>query len=154
MWPTATSWRRSSRWYGTNIYEKAQFAFRQHGYYAAAYWTLICINVAFVNVLWIKKVRTKPALLFLVSVIVLIAMWLERFVIVVMSLAHDFLVSSWGIYIPTKWDWMTFFGTLGFFFVAFALFVRVLPMISIFEMRDLLPAAHVKPAALKEAESQ
>jgi Ni/Fe-hydrogenase subunit HybB-like protein len=141
-------------WYGTSIYEKAQFFFRQHGYYAFAYWTLISINVAFVNVLWIKKVRTSPPMLFLVSVIVLIAMWLERFVIVVMSLANDFLVSSWGIYIPTKWDWMTFLGTLGFFFVAFALFIRVLPMISIFEMRDLLPAAHVEPAALKEAESQ
>jgi Ni/Fe-hydrogenase subunit HybB-like protein len=141
-------------WYGTSVYEKAQFFFRQHGYYAAAYWTLIAINVGFVNVLWIKKVRTSPPMLFLVSVVVLIAMWLERFVIVVMSLAHDFLISSHGIYVPTKWDWMTFFGTLGFFFVAFALFIRVLPMISIFEMRDLLPAAHVKPAALKEAESQ
>jgi molybdopterin-containing oxidoreductase family membrane subunit len=138
-------------WYGTNSYEKAQFFWRQHGYYAAAYWTLIAINVGFVNVLWIKKVRTKPVLLFLVSVIVLIAMWLERFVIVVISLTHDFLVSSWGIYVPTRWDYMTFLGTLGFFFLAFALFIRVLPMISIFEMRDLLPSAHVKRAALKEA---
>ncbi len=141
-------------WYGSNTYEKAQFACRAARLLRSGYWTLIAINVGFVNVLWIKKVRTKPALLFLVSVIVLIAMWLERFVIVVISLAHDFLVSSWGIYVPTKWDWMTFFGTLGFFFVAFALFIRVLPMISIFEMRDLLPSAHVKPAALKEAESQ
>ncbi len=141
-------------WYGTNTYEKAQFFWRQHGYYAAAYWTLIAINVGFVNVLWIKKVRTKPVLLFLVSVIVLIAMWLERFVIVVISLTHDFLVSSWGIYVPTRWDYMTFLGTLGFFFLAFALFIRVLPMISIFEMRDLLPSAHVKADALKEAESQ
>ena len=138
-------------WYGTNSYEKAQFFWRQHGYYAAAYWTLIAINVGFVNVLWIKKVRTKPVLLFLVSVVVLIAMWLERFVIVVISLTHDFLVSNWGIYVPTRWDYITFFGTLGFFFLAFALFIRVLPMISIFEMRDLLPSAHVKRAALKEA---
>ncbi len=141
-------------WYSPNIYEKSQFFWRQHGYYALAYWTLIAINVGFVNVLWFKKVRTSPVLLFLVSVVVLIAMWLERFVIVVISLSHDFLVSSWGIYVPTRWDWITFFGTLGFFFLAFALFIRVLPMISIFEMRDLLPSAHVKGAALKEAKLQ
>ena len=141
-------------WYSPNVYEKSQFFWRQHGYYALFYWILIAINVGFVNVLWIKKVRTKPVLLFLVSVIVLIAMWLERFVIVIISLTHDFLVSSWGIYIPTRWDYITFFGTLGFFFLAFALFIRVLPMISIFEMRDLLPSAHVKSAALKEAKLQ
>ncbi|HLH09980.1 MAG TPA: NrfD/PsrC family molybdoenzyme membrane anchor subunit [Terriglobales bacterium] len=141
-------------WYGTSIYEKSQFYARAHGYYAVFYWILIAINVGFVNVLWIRKIRRSPVLLFLVSVVILIAMWLERFVIVVISLTHDFLVSNWGIYIPTRWDYITFFGTLGFFFFAFALFVRVLPMISIFEMRDLLPSAHVKLEALKEAESQ
>jgi molybdopterin-containing oxidoreductase family membrane subunit len=79
-----------------------------------------------------------------VSAVILTGMWLERFVIVVISLHRDFLNSSWGAYYPTKWDWMTFIGTLGFFLFAFFLFVRILPMISIFEMRTLLPEAEVK----------
>jgi molybdopterin-containing oxidoreductase family membrane subunit len=94
--------------------------------------------------LWIKKFRTKPVLLFLVSAVVLVGMWLERFVIVVMSLHRDFLTSSWGMYYPTRWDWMTFVGTIGMFLALIFLFVRVLPMISIFEIRTLLPEAEVK----------
>jgi molybdopterin-containing oxidoreductase family membrane subunit len=71
-------------------------------------------------------------------------MWLERFVIVITSLHRDFLPSSWGIYHPTVWDWATFLGTIGLFLTLFFLFIRVLPMISIFEMRTLLPEAKVK----------
>jgi molybdopterin-containing oxidoreductase family membrane subunit len=70
-------------------------------------------------------------------------MWLERFVIVVTSLHRDFLTSSWGMYRPTFWDWATFFGTIGLFLTLFFLFLRVLPMISIFEMRTILPQAKV-----------
>ena len=62
-------------------------------------------------------------------------MWLERFIIVVVSLHRDFLTSSWGMYYPTRWDWMTYIGTIGMFLSAMFLFVRILPMISIFEMR-------------------
>jgi molybdopterin-containing oxidoreductase family membrane subunit len=62
-----------------------------------------------------------------------------------MSLHRDFLPSSWGMYYPTRWDWMTFLGTIGMFLAAMFLFVRILPMISIFEMRTLLPEAEVKP---------
>jgi molybdopterin-containing oxidoreductase family membrane subunit len=73
-------------------------------------------------------------------------MWLERFVIVVTSLHRDFLPSSWGMFYPTRWDWMTFIGTLGLFVTLFFLFIRVLPMISIFEMRTIVPGAKVKGA--------
>jgi molybdopterin-containing oxidoreductase family membrane subunit len=73
-------------------------------------------------------------------------MWLERFEIVVTSLHRDFLPSSWGIYWGTRWDWMTFFGTIGLFITLFFLFIRVLPMISIFEMRTMVPGAKVKGA--------
>jgi Ni/Fe-hydrogenase subunit HybB-like protein len=128
-------------WYGGNPYEINMFMNRMTGIYAPFYWGLIFINIGFVNVLWWPKVRKSPVALFFVSIIILVAMWLERFVIVVISLQKDFLISSWGEYIPTKWDWATYIGTLGFFFAAFLLFIRVLPMISIFEMRDLLPAA-------------
>jgi len=81
---------------------------------------------------------------FLISFVVLVGMWLERFIIVVVSLHRDFLTSSWGMYYPTRWDWMTYIGTIGLFLSAMFLFVRVLPMISIFEMRTLLPEAEVK----------
>ena len=75
-------------------------------------------------------------------------MWLERFVIVVTSLHRDFLPSSWGMYVPTVWDWATYFGTIGLFLFMIFLFIRVLPMITIFELRMLLPGARVKePAA-------
>ena len=130
--------------YSGNKYELGMMMNRFHGYYAIPYWSLIAINVGFVNVLWFKKVRRSPVMLFFVSIIILLAMWLERFVIVVISLQKDFLPSSWGLYIPTRWDWATYIGTLGFFTAAFLLFIRVLPMISIFEMRDLLPAAKPK----------
>jgi molybdopterin-containing oxidoreductase family membrane subunit len=73
-------------------------------------------------------------------------MWLERFVIVVTSLHRDFLPSSWGMYYGTKWDWMIFIGTLGMFITFFFLFVRFLPMISIFEMRTMVPKAKVTEA--------
>ena len=128
-------------WYGGNPYEINMFWNRMTGVYAPFYWGLIFCNIGFVNILWWPKIRKSPVALFFVSVVILIAMWLERFVIVVISLQKDFLVSSWGEYIPTRWDWATYIGTLGFFFAAFLLFIRVLPMISIFEMRDLLPAS-------------
>jgi molybdopterin-containing oxidoreductase family membrane subunit len=82
--------------------------------------------------------------LFLVAMVVNVGMWLERYVIVVTSLHRDFLPSSWGMYAGTIWDWATFIGTIGLFLTLMFLFIRVLPMISIFEMRTLLPEAQVK----------
>jgi molybdopterin-containing oxidoreductase family membrane subunit len=109
-----------------------------HGPYAPLYWALILMNIALPQVLWLRRVRYSPLLLFLVSLDVLIGMWLERFVIVVISLHRDFLPSSWGMYIPTRWDWAIYLGTIGFFVAAMLLFIRVLPMITIFEMRALV----------------
>ncbi len=131
-------------WYSGSPYEWTMFMNRFTGFYRYEYWGLLAINIGFVNILWLKKIRKSPVLLFLVSIVILVAMWLERFVIVVISLQKDFLPSSWGLYIPTRWDWATYLGTLGFFLFAFLLFIRVLPMISIFEMRDLLPASKPK----------
>jgi molybdopterin-containing oxidoreductase family membrane subunit len=83
-------------------------------------------------------VRTGPRRLFAVSLVVLVGMWLERFMIVVTPLSRDFLPSSWGSYRPTLWDVGTLAGTIGLFFLLFLLFLRVLPMISIYEMRALV----------------
>jgi molybdopterin-containing oxidoreductase family membrane subunit len=93
--------------------------------------------------LWLKKFRTNTVWLFITSLDVLLGMWLERYVIIVVSLTRDFLPSSWGMYSPTIWDVATYVGTLGLFFFLFFLFIRSMPMISIFEVRTLLPQAEV-----------
>lgn len=131
-------------WYSGNRYEAFTFWNRLHGPYAPWYWSLWICNIIVPQVLWIKKLRSSPIWLWLISLVVLVGMWLERFIIVVVSLHRDFLPSSWGMYYPTRWDWMTYIGTIGMFLAAIFLFVRILPMISIFEMRTLLPEAEVK----------
>ena len=94
--------------------------------------------------MWIRRIRTNPVWLFLISMDVLVGMWLERFIIVVVSLTRDFTNSAWGMYYPTRWDWAVLMGTLGMFCALMFLFVRLLPMISIFELDTLLPEAEVK----------
>jgi Ni/Fe-hydrogenase subunit HybB-like protein len=132
-------------WYGGNRYDQTLLWNRLHGPYAPWYYALLICNLAAPQLLWIRKMRTNPIWLFLISLIILVGMWLERFVIIVISLTRDFLPSSWGMYYPTRWDWMTYVGTIGMFLSAMFLFVRILPMISIFEMRTLLPEAEVRP---------
>ncbi|MBV8902102.1 MAG: polysulfide reductase NrfD [Acidobacteriia bacterium] len=131
-------------WYSGSTYEQQAFWNRMTGPYAAQYWFLITCNVVAPNLLWFKKFRQSPVLLFISSIIVLIGMWLERFMIIVTSLAQDFVQSSWGLFHATRWDFATFFGTIGLFLFLFFLFVRALPMISIFEVRTLLPQAKVR----------
>ena len=128
-------------WYSGNIYEMYMMKNRMTGYYAPFYWMLILCNVLTPQLLWSKKVRNNLWILFAMSIVVNVGMWLERFVIIVTSLSRDFLPSSWGIYKGTRWDWSTFIGTIGFFTSLIFLFIRFLPMISIFEMRTIVPAA-------------
>jgi molybdopterin-containing oxidoreductase family membrane subunit len=101
------------------------------------------------QVLWSKRLRRNLAVLFTVAMFVNVGMWLERFVIIVTSLHRDFLPSSWGMYHPTFWDWSTFIGTIGLFFTLFFLFVRFMPVISIFEMRTIVPEAEPESAEPK-----
>src|SRR5436190_3410019 len=131
-------------WYGGNPYDKYVIWNRLTGPYAPFYWALLFCNIATPQVLWLQRVRASAPALFVISLIVNTGMWLERFVIVVTSLHRDFLPSSWGMYYPTIWDVATFLGTLGLFATLFFLFIRFMPMISIFEMRTILPEAHVK----------
>jgi molybdopterin-containing oxidoreductase family membrane subunit len=95
-------------------------------------------------------VRRSALALFGIATVVNVGMWVERFIIVVTSLHRDFLPSAWAMYVPTVWDWATFIGTIGLFVTLLLLFIRFLPMISIFEMRELLaqPAeeGHAAPA--------
>ena len=131
-------------WYSGSPHERFMMWNRMFGQYAWSYWTLIAINVVMVQFLWFKKVRQNTTILFIMSLIVGVGMWLERFVIVVTSLANDFLPSSWAHYTPTKWDYLLYSGTFGLFLTLFLLFLRFVPMISIFEVKTLLPQAKVK----------
>jgi molybdopterin-containing oxidoreductase family membrane subunit len=98
---------------------------------------LICNGLA-PQFLWVKRFRTSTLMLFIIAMFVNVGMWLERFVIIPTSLSRDFLPSSWGMYHGTNWDWSMFIGSIGLFLFLLFLFMRFLPMISIFEMRTLL----------------
>jgi len=130
-------------YFSADKYERYMIWNRMFGYYAPFYWALILCNIITPQFLWSKKIRTSPGILWIISLIVNVGMWLERFVIVITSLHRDFLPSSWGIYKPTFWDWAVYLGTIGLFMTLIFLFVRVLPMITIFELRMILPSAEV-----------
>jgi Ni/Fe-hydrogenase subunit HybB-like protein len=131
-------------WYSGSPHERFMMWNRMFGPYAWSYWTLIAINGVMIQSLWFKSIRTNTVVLFIISLFVGVGMWLERFVIIVTSLNRDFVPSSWGMYYPTRWDFMTFFGTIGLFLTLFLLFLRFVPMISIFEVKTLLPQGKVK----------
>jgi molybdopterin-containing oxidoreductase family membrane subunit len=125
-------------WLSGNEFDMYMNVNRAVGNYWLAYWVLIFCNVVTPQFLWFQAVRRSVPLLFLIAFIVQVGMWMERFVIIITSLHRDFLPSSWGMYYPTRWDWATLLGTIGFFAFSFLLFVRVLPSISISEMRELV----------------
>src|SRR6266699_1268530 len=127
-----------SAYYSGNEYERFMILNRMGGPYAIFYWCLVACNIVTPQFLWSRKVRSKVGALFAIAMVVNVGMWLERFVIVVTSLHRDFLPSSWGMYYPTRWDITTFAGTIGLFLCFIFLFVRFLPVISIFEMRELV----------------
>ena len=125
-------------WYSGDQFEIYMTLNRFTGFYAPVYWGLLIINVLLTQAFWFKQVRSSIPMLFVLSILVNVGMWIERFIIVVTSLSRDFLPSSWGVYIPSIWDWATFIGTLGLFFSLLFLFIRFLPVISISEMRELV----------------
>jgi molybdopterin-containing oxidoreductase family membrane subunit len=125
-------------WYSGSQYEEYLVLNRMTGPYWLLYWALILCNGLIPQLLWFRFIRQNLLILFIISLIVNVGMWLERFVIIVTSLHRDFLPSSWGMYYPTVFDWTMFIGTLGFFLTLLLLFIRVLPVISIFEMRELV----------------
>jgi len=131
-------------WYSASQYEVFMIKNRiWNGPYWWFYWLLILCNGVSIQFLWFKRFRESAFWLFIISLVVSVGMWLERFVIIITSLHRDFLPSSWGMYSPTIFDWTMFIGTLGMFFTLIFLFVRFLPIISIFEVRTLLPSAQV-----------
>src|SRR5438128_777327 len=125
-------------WYSGDIFEKYMMMNRMFGPYGWMYWLLILFNVLIPQLLWIPKITSTVPVLFLIAISVNIGMWLERYVIIVVSLSRDFMPSAWGRYSGTIWDYAILSGSLGLFVCLVFLFIRVLPMISIFEMRELV----------------
>lgn len=122
-------------WYSGSEYERFMMWNRMTGPYWWAYACLILCNGAALQLLWFKWIRTNMVALFMLTIVVNIGMWLERYVIVVTSLTRDYLPSSWGTYSGTIFDWAAYLGSIGLFLFMITLFVRFLPMITIFEVR-------------------
>src|SRR5204863_392988 len=123
---------------------------RLDGPYAFWYYLLLFTNLVVPQLLWVRRIRINTLWLFLISLDVLVGMWLERFIIVVVSLTRDFVTSSFGQYYPTWNDWSILLGTLGFFTACMFLFLRVLPAVSISELKTLIPQAEVTVAHAEE----
>lgn len=128
-------------WYSGNDYERFAFVNRAGGDYAWAYWTMISCNVIFPQIFWFRKMRRSILVMFVLSIIVNIGMWFERFVIIVTTLANDFMPSAWDYFTPTFFDFSILIGSFGLFFTLFLLFLRFLPMVAIAEIKGVLPQA-------------
>jgi molybdopterin-containing oxidoreductase family membrane subunit len=129
-------------WYSGNAYETFAFVNRALGPYAWAYWTMITCNMVVPQIFWLRRARRSIAVMAVVSVLVNIGMWFERFVIVVTSLHRDYIPSSWGHYSPTWVELLTLAGSFGLFFTLFLLFIRYLPMVAMAEVKVVMPEAH------------
>ncbi len=133
-------------WYGGEEAEQYLYFNRLVGFgqYAVISWLTFFCNTVVPQVLWIRPLRRSPLALSIVSLLVLIGMWFERYMIITTSLHRDYLPSSWGMFRPTVWDFLTFFGSIGLFLALFLLFIRLLPMISISELQAELPGTHAR----------
>ena len=125
-----------------NPYERFVFVNRATGPYAWAVWTMFSCNVIIPQLLWLKRFRNSIPVMFVVSILINVGMWFERFVIIATSLHRDYLPSSWGYFRPTPVDILTFLGSIGLFLTLFLLFVRFLPMIAMSEVKGMLAGAH------------
>ncbi len=125
-------------WYSDDQFDIYMTLNRMFGPYWPAWWLLMFCNILVPQTLWFQKVRTSPLILFVVALLVNVGMWTERYVIVVTSLHRDYMPSAWGMFHGTRWDWMTLIGSFGLFLSLLFLFLRLLPAISISEMRKLV----------------
>jgi molybdopterin-containing oxidoreductase family membrane subunit len=128
--------------YSGNLYERFVFLNRAAGPFAWAYWIMVGCNVGVPQLLWFRRVRTHLAAVFVISLLVNVGMWFERFVIIVTSLHRDFLPANWTSYRPTSIEIATLVGSFGLFFTCFLVFCRVLPMIAMGEVKSVLSYGH------------
>jgi Ni/Fe-hydrogenase subunit HybB-like protein len=144
-------------WYSANPYEKDAFVYNRaippflagkfgtdpnrFAPYWWAYWTMIFCNVLSPQVFWFKAMRQRPLVIFIISILITIGMWFERFVIIVTSLHRAFLPGEWGMFYPTPVDILTFTGSLGTFLTLYLLFMRFLPQFAMSEIKNVMPQA-------------
>ncbi len=125
-------------WYSGNPFEQYCFVNRAFGPYWWAYWIMVSCNVIFPQLFWFQKIRRSIPAMFVISILVNVGMWFERFVITVTSLHRDFLPSNWGMYAWSIYDTGILVGSFGMFFTIFLLYLRVIPAISIAEVKTVL----------------
>ncbi len=136
-------------WYSGVPYEQYAFLNRATGPYAWAYWIMMTCNVISPQLFWFKKIRTSLIATFILSIVVNIGMWFERFVIIVTSLHRDFLPSSWAMFYPTFYDVGDYLFTIGFFFTAFFLFAKFFPVINMAEVKSIIKSSSTSDKAVK-----
>ena len=125
-------------WYSGDLYDQYQTTQQVLGTYSTAFYISMACTALAIQPLWFGWVRRSPFLLFIISGLVNVGMWAERFLNIVGSLHRDYLTSSWGTYHTTIWDWSTFIGTFGLFLTLLFLFLRFLPIVSMSEVRGLI----------------
>jgi Ni/Fe-hydrogenase subunit HybB-like protein len=142
-----------SAWYGGNLYERYHFINRATGPYAFGFYIMVVCNVIAPQLFWFKRVRVNVPALFIISILINVGMWFERFIIIVVSLHRAFLPSAWGMFYPTAVDVGLLVGTFGLFFTCFLLFIRFLPMIAMWEIKAVASEdAHRGPSTVDETE--
>ena len=137
-------WEAFGPLYGSDVAERTQFFDRLFGLYAPAYWPTIALNVLIPQLLWLPAVRRREVPLFLISAGIIVGMWLERFVIVIPALHRNYMPSYWGTFTPTIWDWATLAGSIGLFLALFFLMLRLLPIVSMAEVREIVEKERAK----------
>ncbi|MBO0716679.1 MAG: polysulfide reductase NrfD [Rhizobiales bacterium] len=132
----ATEWFNA--WYGGERADRSLLVFEFLGSYAPIYWALLLCNVIIPQAFWFASVRSSVTAVFIISVVINVGMWLERILIVWNTLSHDYSVSMWRLFLPTAWDWITTIGSLGLFALMYLAFVRLVPVVSMHEVRKLV----------------
>ena len=125
-------------WYGGEHADRSLVAFEFTGAYAPLFWTLLLCNVVIPQAFWFAAVRDNIVAVFAIAVLINIGMWLERILIIWNTLSHDYMPGMWRLFIPTIWDWITTLGSLGLFALMFLVFVRLVPVVSMHEVRKLV----------------
>jgi Ni/Fe-hydrogenase subunit HybB-like protein len=131
-------WEAFGPIYGGGVAEKTEYMQRMFGFTAPAFWAEKVLNVVIPQLLWLPRVRRNLLLLFLISGGIIVGMWLERYMFTIASLEHNYMPSYWGLYYPTLWDWMVLSGTIGLFLTLFFLALRLVPIISMAEVREII----------------
>jgi len=131
-------WEAFGPIYGSDVAEKTEFLHRMFGFTAPAFWSEKILTVVIPQLLWLPVVRRSQPLLFVISGGIIVGMWLERYMFTTASLEHNYMPSWWGYYYPTLWDWAALAGTIGLFLTLFFLALRLVPIVSMAEVREII----------------